>query len=201
MKEAAIVLLRGVGRPHGRPGRIGSRTGPGRNDMRNSVVYFVVLVGLLLGEGPCNAMDASYGAFQQVMVMPIGQQADKADAVLKAKYERPSRTEGSQEYMGYGELPLYAMTRWPTYVAYRIAAQKPELLAAYDYFGTCGDRKLRNLLECFLKNGEPGNYIDLAVSCPICYNEAISVFLWNEIDVPPDDIKAGLQLLYDWSSQ
>lgn len=163
--------------------------------MRKLLVTLAVVSGTLLLPGAHTALamegEGDYGEFQRLMLTPLPELTGKADAILKKKYESQVNET----------IPLFTMVNQSSYVAYRIATVKPELLAAYDYYGTCNGRKLRTLLECFLRDGKPADYVPAAASCPICYNEAISVFLWNEIGVAPTDIRDGLHLLYDWSSR
>lgn len=147
---------------------------------------------------PVKAMDSGdYGEFQKLMLTPLDQLTEKADKILSTKYERPADPSTSQEYMGYSGLPIFVLSSISSYVGYRIAAVKPHLLARYECYSPCGDQRSRNLLECFLKDGKPGAYIDLAASCPVCYGEAISIFLWDEIGVPQGQIIGGLRFLYD----
>lgn len=144
------------------------------------------------------AMDSGdYGEFQKLMLTPLDQLTEKADKILSEKYERSANSSASQEYMGYSGLPIFVLSSISSYVGYRIATVEPHLLARYECYAACGDQKPRNLLECFLKDGKPGAYINLAASCPVCYSEAISVFLWNEIGVPQGQIIGGLRFLYD----
>ena len=137
-----------------------------------------------------------YGEFQRLMLTPLEKLTEKADRILKNKYERTKDSETSENYMGYS-IPYFVMTSESSYVAYRIATAKPQLLARYECYDSCDGRVIRNLLGCFFKDGKPGDYIDLAASCPICQGEAISIFLWDEIGAPPAEIIGGLRFLYD----
>jgi hypothetical protein len=152
------------------------------------LILMLLLCPIVFLTSPVSAMDGGeYGEFQKLMLEPLDSLTDKADLILKQKYEKKPNEI----------IPFFAMTNQPSYVAYRIAALKPGLLAGFECYDRCEGRELRNLLECFYKDGVPGNFVDLAASCPVCYGEAISIFLWNEIGLAPGAIIGGLRFLYD----
>jgi len=163
-----------------------------------AVLVAVLCVLVRLDPSGALAMEGEYGEFQKLMLAPLDQLTDKADKILSTKYERPDPAT-SQDYMGYSDLPIFVLASISSYVAYRIARVKPQLLAQYECYDSCGGPKPRNLLECFLKDGAPGNYVKLASSCPVCYGEAISIFLWDEMGASQGQIVGGLRFLYDQS--
>lgn len=141
-------------------------------------------------------MEAEFGEFQRILIMPLQAQAELADAILKKKYEVTSDPASYQDYMGYS-IPFYALSSDATFAAYRIAAARPELLARYELYDTCGNKAPRNVLECFLEGGKEGDYTDLGASCPVCSAEAVTLFLWDEAEVPQARFVGGLRFLYD----
>jgi hypothetical protein len=154
-----------------------------------------------LGVQTATAMDGgSYSEFQQIMLLPLDRQTARANALLKQKYEKSSDTGSYENYMGYA-IPFFVMTNDASFAAYRIAAVKPKLLSRYDVYDDCDGEKPPNLLACFLKEGKPGNYTDMGASCPVCYGEAISVFLWDDMGASQGQIIGGLRFLYDLSTR
>lgn len=145
-----------------------------------------------------SGMDAEYGAFQQIMLLPLEQQAQLADGILKKKFESRPEAMSYENYMGYS-IPFYSLINDASFAAYRIAAVKPELLSRYEVYDDCDGVKPKTLLHCFLKEGRPGEFIDMAASCPACYGEAVSLFLWDDSGTPSGQIVGGLRFLYDSS--
>jgi len=173
-------------------------------DVKQTLLFIpaLLLSMSLMSARPVKAMDsAEYGEFQKLMLTPLDQLTEKADKILSAKYERPDDSSASQDYMGYSGLPIFVLSSISSYVGYRIATVKPQLLAHYECYAACGNQKPRNLLECFLKAGKPGAYVDVAASCPVCYGEAISIFLWDEMGASMGEIIGGLRFLYDPSTR
>jgi hypothetical protein len=157
----------------------------------------MVCVMLILVSHPAAGMEGGdYGEFQRIMLLPLEKQVERADGILKQKYETSSSAASYENYMGYA-IPFFVMTSDASFAAYRIAAVKPRLLARYEVYDGCDGVRPNNLLECFLKEGRPGAYIDLAASCPVCSGEAISIFLWDELGAAPGQIVGGLRFLYD----
>lgn len=141
-----------------------------------------------------------YSEFQRIMLMPLDKQVDLADAILKRTYESQPDASSYGNYMGYA-IPFFSMTNLASFAAYRIAAVKPKLLSRYEVYDDCEGIKPKNLLECFLTDGKPGEYVDLAASCPVCYGEAVSVFLWDDMGAAPGQIVGGLRFLFDRSTR
>ena len=139
-----------------------------------------------------------YADFQRVMLLPIDKQVDQAVTILKSTYETRPEASSYEHYMGY-TIPFFVMTNEASFAAYRIAALKPGLLARYEVYDDCGGEQPANLLACFFKDGKPVTFIDLGASCPSCYAETISVFLWDEMGASPGQIVGGLRFLYDSS--
>ncbi|WP_224957815.1 hypothetical protein [Geomonas subterranea] len=145
---------------------------------------------------PASAMEAEFGDFQRIMLMPLQAQVKRADAILNRKYKKdfnPATYESNME----NSIPFYALASDATFAAYRIAAARPELLAGYEVYESCRGGAPRTLLECFFRGGAPGEYVDLAASCPVCSAEAITLFLWDEAGVPSSQFTGGLRFLYD----
>jgi len=148
---------------------------------------------------PATGMEGGgYGEFQRVMLLPLDKQVERAATILKNKYETSSEAASYENYMGYA-IPFFVMTNDASFAAYRIAAVKPQLLSRYEVYDDCDGVKPNNLLACFLKDGKPGDYIDLAASCPVCYGEAISIFLWDDMGASQGQIVGGLRFLFDSS--
>jgi hypothetical protein len=146
---------------------------------------------------PSFGMDgADFGEVQRIMLLPLEKQAQLADGILKKKYETSSDPASYENYMGYA-IPLYALASDATFAAYRIAAVKPGLLSRFEVYDRCEEGRPKNLLECFLKQGRAGDYTDLGASCPACYGEAVTLFLWDEIGTPAGQMIGGLRFLYD----
>jgi hypothetical protein len=165
--------------------------------LSGKICSLLVLIACVLVCRPAAGMDGgSYGEFQRIMLLPLDKQVERADAILKQKYETSSDAASYSNYMGYA-IPFFVMTNDASFAAYRIAAVKPLLLSRYEVYDDCDGVKPKTLLECFLKDGKSGEYIDLAASCPVCSGEAISVFLWDEMGAAPGQIVGGLRFLYD----
>lgn len=163
-------------------------------------VCIVLLSVLYLFPGnPAQAMEGGdFGEFQRIMLLPPDKQAARAEEILKRKYEKSSDAASYENYMGYA-IPFFVMTNDASFAAYRIAAVKPQLLSRFEVYDDCSGIKPKNLLECFLIDGKPGAYVDLAASCQVCYGEAISVFLWDDMGASPGQIVGGLRFLFDLS--
>ncbi len=159
--------------------------------------FLVCVLFFTLGIHTAVAMDGgSYTLFQQIMLLPLDKQVVRANAVLKQKHETNPDTASYENFMGYS-IPFFVMTNDASFAAYRIAAVNPKLLSRYDVYDDCDGEKPLNLLACFLKDGKPGAYIDTGASCPVCYGEAISVFLWDDMGASQGEIVGGLRFLYD----
>jgi hypothetical protein len=152
------------------------------------LILTLLLCPIVFLTSPVSAMDGGeYGEFQKLMLEPLDSLTDKADLILKQKYEKKLNET----------IPFFVMTNLSSYVAYRIAALKPGLLSGYECYEPCEGRQLHSLLECFFKDGESGAFVDLAASCPVCYGEAISIFLWDEMGARKGEIIGGLRFRYD----
>lgn len=152
------------------------------------LILLLLLTPFALLTCPVMAMEGGdYGEFQKLMLEPLDSLTDKADLILKQKYEKRLNDT----------IPYFVMTNLSSYVAYRIAALKPALLADYECYDRCEGKSFNNLLECFFKDGVPGKFVDLAASCPVCQGEAISIFLWNEMGIHKGQIIGGLRFRYD----
>lgn len=157
----------------------------------------VLTVLLLFGAARLScAMDGEFGAFQRIMLMPLQEQAQLADAILRKKYETSSDPASYENYMGYA-IPFYALASDLSFAGYRIAAVKPDLLARFELYDACGEATPRTVLECFLEGGKPGEYVDVAASCQVCSAEAVTLFLWDEAGLPQSLFIGGLRFLYD----
>lgn len=118
---------------------------------------------------------ASFGADQK-----------EFDRILNAKMAdltRESRATLEQRHPGEDwdawKFPKYVYTSDAVETGYRIAVKEPELLRPIPCYCFCDEMGHKNLLHCFLKKGKERKYDDHAVTCNICYGQAMLAFLWK----------------------
>ncbi|HEY6009193.1 MAG TPA: hypothetical protein VIU40_12785 [Geobacteraceae bacterium] len=166
-----------------------------------AILLACVLCAFFFLPCPVAAMDTGqYGEIQQLVQTPLGELTEKAAVLLGNHYhvEELALFGGSlKNPLLFNGKPGFVFTSKSTHVAYLIATLKPQLLARYPSYATCGQQEYRNLLHCFFTDGKVGTFNDAAANCPTCYHEAILIYLWTKLGVVPNEVIGFLRLMFD----
>lgn len=166
--------------------------------MRRSSAIFLIAALPFLNCNPANAMDpGGYGEFQKLLQLPPDSLTEKAKSLFFKKFPASSGKSSDPDH----EEPCskeFDFSNVAVNIAYCIAEQKTELLAGYQcYNPVCGRLGFRNLAECFLNKGNKGDFSLHAFSMDTCINEAILIFLLDDMAAPDAEIDDALRFLFD----
>ena len=157
------------------------------------------LIGLgILGSSTLYAMESGgYSEFQKLMLTPLSVLTEKAAETFRGEDQRAVATvvPGSQEVTNL----LTGKSASPSYdsksVAYRIAAQMPELLSKQECYS--GTPEHRSVLDCLKVSNTISASLAGSIPDPTCVTEAILIFLWSQLGASPGDMNAAIRMLYD----
>lgn len=111
-------------------------------------------------------------AFDRIFSLKMAELTQESADLLEKRYP-------DEDWDGY-RFPKFVFTSEAVETGYRIAVKEPELLKPIPCYCFCDEMGHRNLLHCFLKGGKlGGKYDDHAVTCNICYGQAMLAFLWK----------------------
>lgn len=146
-------------------------------------VLFLLATGITM---QVFAMDAPQKKeFNRILAMPLAELTDAATVALKKKYP-------GEKWDAY-HFPDYVFSNASSEVGYKIAVKMPGVLVKVHCACACELSGHRNLLDCFLKQGQPGVYDKHASFCTICYTQAMLAFLWAELGATDDEITDGMK--------
>ena len=136
--------------------------------------------------------------FDQIMKMEMSMRTEAIEELLEKKFP-------DHDWDQYN-FPDYAFINDSVEMGYRVAVVAPRLLGKIDAgksgqgipcYCFCDAMGHRDLLACFLKDGELDNgYDDHASVCNICYGQAMLAYLWRDAGASHDEILAGMKIKY-----
>ncbi len=147
---------------------------------------------LLLLFQPGIAFPADKGKeFDAIGKMNTAELIPRAKALLEKKY----RNEDWEKY----HFPKYVFQNEGATMAYKIAVKEPDLLSKFLCYCNC--KKLfghENLAYCLLKKGKlSAGFEPHGVVCNTCYDEAMMVFLWNDLGVDLPRMQEATKRIYE----
>jgi Protein of unknown function with PCYCGC motif len=151
--------------------------------LTSCLMVFLLLAGLTM---PAFAMDAQQKKeFDRIMNLEVTILTDHATTALQKKYP-------GENWAAY-HFPAFVSRNESAEAGYKIAVKRPELLEKIHCACACEVAGHKNLLDCFLKRGKPGEYDRHASLCTICYTQAMLAFLWAELGATDQEIAAGMR--------
>ena len=147
------------------------------------LLLFLLAAVLLM---PVFAMDAQQQKeFDRILAMSYAELTESATVALRKRYP-------GEKWEAY-RFPDFVSTNASSEAGYRIAIKRPELLAKIHCACACEVAGHKNLLDCYLKNGQPGVYDRHASFCGICNTQAMLAFLWAELGATDREIADGME--------
>lgn len=146
----------------------------------------LTLLVLLLLVSPALALESGkQSELDRVMKLSMKQLTAESAALLDKKYP-------DEDWDAFN-FPKYVFTNESVEVGYKIAVKEPEILTINTCYCFCDTMGHKSLLNCFLKDGQPGAaFDDHAADCNICYGQAMLAFLWHQAGIPEADIQKGM---------
>jgi len=167
--------------------------------LRRSLII-MPFIGLgILGSSTLYAMESGgYSEFQKLMFTPLSILTQKAAETFRSEDQRANSPTlpGSQDIAAL----LTGKARVsPSYdsksIAYRIAAQQPELLSKQECYS--GTPEHRSVLDCLKASSALSATLAGSAPDPVCVTEAILIFLWSQMGAAPGDMSGAIRALYD----
>ena len=128
--------------------------------------------------------------FEAIGKMKTAELVPRAKALLEKKYPN----EDWEKY----HFPKFVYLKEGATAAYKIATKEPDLLAKFHCY--CGCEKYlghKNLSWCLLKKGKLSNGFDPhATVCNSCFDEAMMVFLWNDLGIDLPRMQEATKRIY-----
>jgi hypothetical protein len=134
------------------------------------------------------AMDEA--EFDRIYHLDMAGLTKESRALLDRKY--PGEDWGKHRF------PRYVYSSEAVETGYRIAVKEPELLRSIPCYCFCDVMGHENLLNCFLRDGRGrGTYDEHAVTCNICFGQAMLAFLWSEGGASEERIRGGMERRFE----
>lgn len=155
--------------------------------MTRRVVTVLALSLLFTSFYPLPASAAEREEFERILHLRMPDLTEESMALLEKKYP--------DENWDAWKFPRYVFTSDPIETGYRIAVKEPDLLSRIPCYCFCDAMGHRHLLHCFLKDN--GKFDDHAVSCNICFGQAMLAFLWQEAGAGEAEILSGMERKFE----
>ena len=149
----------------------------------NILLALLILVAMAF---PALALESGQQKeYDRVMKLTMMQLTEESAALLDKKYP-------DEDWDAY-KFPKYVFTNESVEVGYKIAVKEPAILTINTCYCFCDAMGHKSLLNCFLKDGQPGAaFDDHAADCNICYGQAMLAFLWKEAGISEVDMQKGM---------
>ena len=156
--------------------------------MRKSLFTLCILLLAVFFAVPATAVDQQ--EFDRILHLNMEDLTAEASALLEKKYP--------EEDWDAFKFPKFVFSSDPVETGYRIAVKEPEMLRKIPCYCFCDAMGHKNLLDCFLKDGKVGGkYDDHAVSCNICYGQAMFALLWQNAGATDEEILTGMDRKFE----
>ncbi|MBE0596882.1 MAG: hypothetical protein IH614_06420 [Desulfuromonadales bacterium] len=134
---------------------------------------------------PASTLAAGSPEFERILRLGMPELTAEAQALLQQRYP--------DEEWDKWKFPQYVYTSEAVETGYQIAVKHPELLRKIPCYCFCDAMGHKSLLDCFLKKGKVGGkYDEHAVTCNICYGQAMLALLWQEAGASEEEILHGM---------
>lgn len=153
------------------------------------IAFLVASLFFLFPSVQAQALSDQEKEFQSIGKMSLAELTVKAKAALEKKYP-------GEKWEKY-RFPRYVYVNDAALVSYKIAVKEPDLPAKFPCYHFCEEMGHKNLLYCFLKQGNQGDFEEQASGCNTCNAEVMQVFLWNDLGVPTARMLQGLKEIYN----
>lgn len=155
--------------------------------MKPILLMILIAASLAL---PAHLPAAETSEFDRILQLGMADLTAEAQALLQQRYP--------DEDWEKWKFPKYVYTSEAVETGYQIAVKHPELLRQIPCYCFCDAMGHKNLLDCFLKKGKVGSkYDDHAVTCNICYGQAMLALLWQEAGASEEEILRGMDKKFE----
>jgi hypothetical protein len=153
-------------------------------------LLMTVCLPLLIAALAAQAMALDQQEFDRILQLKMEDLTAEASALLEKKY--------SEEDWDAFKFPKFVFSNDPVETGYRIAVKEPEMLRKIPCYCFCDAMGHKSLLDCFVKDGKAGGkYDDHAVSCNICYGQAMLALLWKNAGASDEEIIKGMERKFE----